>query len=275
MRRLRLILILWLIANSQWLTAKTADRLTVYPADSALNTGTAVIICPGGSYSWHDMNYEGKQVAQWLQTNGINAFVLKYRVANISAYILLYRFFGLGNTYPDMLEDVEDALQRVYAMADSLHIDTTRIGVMGFSAGGHLAMMSYTHNRTAYKPSFLCPVYPVVTLSDKRYVHRRSRRGALGVWGQFSKAMRDSLSLEQHIPADCPPVFLVNCVDDPTVQYRNAELLDSSLTAQHIPHRYIQYRTGGHGFGASDTKGTDESRQWKKEFIQWISSLNQ
>ena len=275
MRRLRLIFFLWLIANSLWLTAKTTDRLTAYPADSASNTGAAVIICPGGSYSWHDMKYEGKQVAEWLQSNGINAFVLKYRVANISAYVLWYRFFGLGNHYPDMLEDVEDALQRVYAMADSLHIDTTRIGVMGFSAGGHLAMMSYTHNRTAYKPSFLCPVYPVVTLSDKRYVHRRSRRGALGVWGQFNKTMQDSLSLEQHIPADCPPVFLVNCVDDPKVQYRNAELLDSSLTAQNIPHRYIQYRTGGHGFGASDTKGTEESRQWKKEFIQWISSLNQ
>jgi acetyl esterase/lipase len=274
MRRLRLIFFLWLIANSQQLIAKN-DRLAAYPADSASNTGTAVIVCPGGSYSWHDMKYEGKQVAEWLQSNGINAFVLKYRVANISAYVLWYRFFGLGNRYPDMLEDVEDALQRVYAMADSLRIDTTRIGVMGFSAGGHLAMMSYTHNRTAYKPSFLCPVYPVVTLSDKRYVHRRSRRGALGVWGQFNKAMRDSLSLEQHIPDDCPPVFLVNCVDDPTVQYRNAELLDSSLTARHIPHRYIQYRTGGHGFGASDTKGTAESRQWKNEFIQWISSLKQ
>ena len=136
-------------------------------------------------------------------------------------------------------------------------------------------MMSYTHNRTRYKPSFLCPVYPVVTMTDKHLTHRRSRRGALGVWGQFNRAMRDSLSLERHIPADCPPVFLVNCVDDPTVKYRNSELLDSALTAQHIPHRYIQYQTGGHGFGASDSKGTDESRQWKNEFLLWISNLNQ
>ena len=146
---------------------------------------------------------------------------------------------------------------------------------MGFSAGGHLTMMSFTHNRTPYKPAFLCPVYPVVTMSDKRYAHQRSRRGALGVWGQWKQPMRDSLSIEQHIAADCPPVFLVNCEDDPVVKYQNSVLLDSALIANHVSHRYIRYRTGGHGFGASETKGTEESRQWKNEFIQWISNLNQ
>lgn len=263
-----------LIACGQWMNAKT-QRLTFYPADSTLNTGTTVIVCPGGSYSWHDMEYEGRQVAQWLQSNGINAFVLKYRVATVSAYVIGYRVIGLGNKYPDMLTDVEDALRYAYEHADSLHIDTTRIGVMGFSAGGHLTMMSYTHNRTRYKPAFLCPIYPVVTMRDKQLTHRRSRRGALGVWGQFNRAMRDSLSIEEHIPADCPPVFLVNCVDDPIVKYRNSVLLDSALTAQQIPHRYIQYQTGGHGFGASDQKGTDESKQWKNEFLLWILNLKQ
>ena len=275
MRRLRIVFLILLVAACQYMTAKKTDRLTVYPADSAQNTGIAVVICPGGSYCWHDMEHEGREVAQWLQENGINAFVLKYRVANISAYCIGYRVIGLGNKYPNMLADVEDALRRVYNMADSLRIDTSRIGVMGFSAGGHLTMMSYTHNRTAFKPSFLCPVYPVVTFSDKRYVHRRSRRGALGVWGQFNKTKRDSLSIEKHITPDCPPVFLVNCVDDPTVKYRNSELLDSALTANNVQHTYIQYRTGGHGFGASDTKGTEECRKWKNEFIQWISNLNQ
>ena len=275
MRRLRIVFLILLVAACQYMTAKKKDRLTLYPADSAQNTGIAVIICPGGSYCWHDMEHEGREVAQWLQENGINAFVLKYRVANISAYCIGYRVIGLGNKYPNMLADVEDALRRVYNMADSLRIDTSRIGVMGFSAGGHLTMMSYTHNRTAFKPSFLCPVYPVVTFSDKRYVHRRSRRGALGVWGQFNKTKRDSLSIEKHITPDCPPVFLVNCVDDPTVKYRNSELLDSALTANNVQHTYIQYRTGGHGFGASDTKGTEECRKWKNEFIQWISNLNQ
>lgn len=273
MRRFR-ILILLLLAANQVLLAKT-QRLTPYLADSAANTGIAVIICPGGSYSWHDMNYEGAQVARWLQANGINAFLLKYRVANVSAYCVGYRVIGLGNRYPNMLTDVEQALRFIHDKADSLHIDRSRIGVMGFSAGGHLAMMAHTHNRTDYKPSFLCAVYPVVTMSDKRYTHRRTRRGALGVWGQFNRAKRDSLSIEKHITPDCPPVFLVACKDDKVLKYQNAELLDSALVAHAIPHRYIQYETGGHGFGASDTKGTEESRQWKNEFIQWISNLNQ
>ena len=274
MQRIRIILIMLLVAGSQCLMAKT-PRLTAYPADSASNTGRAVVVCPGGSYSWLDMKTEGVGVAEWLQSQGINAFVLKYHVANVAAYILGYRVLGIGNKYPKMLNDVEFALQQVYSMADSLHIDTARIGVMGFSAGGHLTMMSYTHNRTAYKPHFLCPMYPVVTFSDNRYVHKRSRRGALGVWRQWNHSMRDSLSIERHITPDCPPVFLVNCADDPVVKYQNSELLDSALTANRVPHLYLQYRTGGHGFGASEVKGTEESRQWKNEFIQWISNLNQ
>lgn len=274
MRRFRIILILLLGLGSQLLMAKS-QRLTSYLADSTSNTGVAVIVCPGGSYCWHDMNHEGIQVAKWLNSHGINAFVLKYRVAGIGAYCVGYRVVGIGNKYPNMLSDVEDALCYIQENADSLHVDTAHIGVMGFSAGGHLAMMSYTHNRTIYKPDFLCPIYPVVTMSDKRYVHQRSRRGALGVWGQFNKVMRDSLSIEKHIPADCPPVFLVNSLDDPTVKHKNSVLLDSALTAKQIPHTYLQYRTGGHGFGASDTKGTEESQQWKNQCIQWILNLNQ
>ena len=247
--------------------------LTPFLADSARNTGVAVVVCPGGSYSWHDMKTEGTGVAEWLQSEGINAFVLKYRVATIPAYFIGWRVLGIGNKYPDMLTDIEWALREVYEHADEYRIDTAKIGVMGFSAGGHLTMMSYTHNRTPYRPHFLCPIYPVVTLADKSIAHPRSRRGALGVWRQWNKTMQDSLSIERHIPVDCPPVFLVNCMDDPVVHYRNSVLLDSALTDRHIPHRYIQYRTGGHGFGASDTKGTDESRQWKAQFLRWLSDI--
>lgn len=85
--------------------------------------------------------------------------------------------------------------------------------------------------------------------------------------------MRDSLSVERHIPEDCPPVFLVNCKDDPVVKYHNSELLDSALTSKGIPHRYIQYQTGGHGFGASNVRGTAECRQWRSEFMKWIKEL--
>ena len=124
------------------------------------------------------------------------------------------------------------SLSRVrYTHAEEYHVDTARIGVMGFSAGGHLAMSSYVYNHTDYKPSFICPVYPVVTMK-RPYVHHRTRRGALGVWGQWNKLKQDSLSLEQHISPSCPPVFLVNCEDDPVVKYQNSILLDSALTAK-------------------------------------------
>lgn len=254
--------------------AEKKVTLTPYLASAESNTHTAVIVCPGGSYCWLDMQVEGAQTARWLQANGINAFVLRYRVAEISAFCLGYRVIGLGSHYPNMLRDVEKALEYVYLHADSLAIDTTRIGVMGFSAGGHLTMMSYLYNATPYRPHFLCPIYPVVSMSDK-VSHHRSRRGALGVWRQWSKSMQDSLSIEKHVSSSCPPVFLVNCKDDPTVDYHNSELLDSALLANHIPHRYIQYCTGGHGFGASDAKGTAESQQWKNEFLLWISNLLQ
>ncbi len=251
------------------------ERITEFLADSAKNTGIAIVVCPGGSYSWLDMKTEGIGVAEWLQENGINAYVLKYRVASVAAYITGFRVLGIGHKYPDMLTDVEDALQYVYEHSEAHGVDTAKIGVMGFSAGGHLTMSSFLYNRTPYKPTFLCPIYPVVTMSDKELTHKRSRRGALGVWRQWNSTMQDSLSLEKHIPDDCPPVFLVNCVDDPIVKYQNSELLDSALTAKQIAHEYIQYQTGGHGFGASEIKGTEESRQWKKRFLQWISNIKQ
>lgn len=244
-------------------------ELQPHLVDSVSNTGAAVIICPGGSYSWLCMKEEGNEVAQWLNDNGINAFVLPYRVATIPAYVFGFRVLGLGHKYPDMLEDVENALQWVYTHADSLRLDTTKIGVMGFSAGGHLAMMSYLYNRTEYKPTFLCSLYPVVTMSGN-YTHKRSRRGALGVWRQWNKTMQDSLCLQTHMRSDCPPVFLANCVDDPVVDYRNSLLLDSAMTAMGVPHLYIQYPTGGHGFGASEQKGSFEARQWKATFINWL-----
>lgn len=264
-----LLIVCWIGAFAK------ARELTPYLADSTNNTGIAVILCPGGSYSWLDMKTEGIIPAKWLQSNGINAFVLKYRVASIAAYIIGFRVIGIGHKYPDMLSDVEWALEEVYINAEKYNVDTTQIGVMGFSAGGHLTMLSYLHNKTLYKPKFLCPIYPVVTMNDEDLVHERSRCGALGVWRQYNKDLRDSLSVEDLITEDCPPVFLVNCKDDPIVKYQNAELLDSALTVKNIPHKYIQYETGGHGFGASDQKGTEECRKWKNEFLLWISNFNQ
>lgn len=242
--------------------------LECYPAESPK---AAVVVCPGGSYCWLDYKGEGQEVARWLQSQGFSAYVLRYRVAGWWAWAFHYRTVVRGRQQPDMFDDAHNAMCWVRDHAAEYNIDTTRIGLMGFSAGGHLVMTMGCLEREV-KPMFVAPIYPVVTMTED-CVHKRSRRGLLGDKGWRNMRLRDSLSVEKHIPADCPPVFLVNCVDDPVVDYRNSILLDSALTASHIRHKYIQYKTGGHGFGVSEKKGTIESRNWKHEFLAWFSSI--
>lgn len=246
--------------------------MTSYLAEGKGNA--AVIVCPGGSYLWHDMGGEGKDVGEWLQHNGISAFVLRYRTAGVGAFLTPYRYVFRGNRYPDALNDLLRAMQYVKAHSAELGIDASRVAAMGFSAGGHLVMSAAELLPREQRPWFVVPVYPVVTMTEA-CVHRRSRRALLGDSRLRSRQLRDLLSLERHVPADCPPVFLVNCKDDPIVDCRNSELLDSALIRQQVPHRYIQFQTGGHGFGASDHKGTAECRQWKEEFMAWFRRLEE
>ncbi len=245
-------------------------EMTPYLAQGQHNI--AVVVCPGGSYFWHDMEAEGRAVGKWLQANGISAFVLRYRAGGFWAYFTHYRYLFRGNRYPDALNDLRQAIQYIKARAPIYGVNPDSIGVMGFSAGGHLVMSAGELLLPQDRPAFIAPIYPVVTMTDK-CVHKRSRRALLGDGRKNNKKLRDTLSLERHVPDDCPPVFLVNCKDDPVVKYHNSELLDSALTAHHVSHRYIQYKTGGHGFGAADDKGTAECRQWKEEFLSWLKCL--
>ena len=258
--------------------------LTPFVAENN-TTGLAVIVCPGGSYCWLDEKNEGDKVAEWLQSNDITAFVLRYRVIGVPAFMWRYRCLFRGKQHPDMITDAQRALQWVREHAEEYQIDPDKVGMMGFSAGGHLVMSAACFNeinfleangidtQVSLQPAFVAPIYPVVTMR-KPYVHKRSRRALLSEKRYHNPTMIDSLSLERHIPADCPPVFLVNCIDDPVVEYHNSVLLDSALTANKVNHRYIQYQTGGHGFGASEEKGTTECRHWKKEFLHWIQQFN-
>lgn len=261
------------------------DQVTLTPYVPESNeTGVAVIICPGGSYCWLDQDNENFIAAEWLKENHITAFVLRYRTIGFFAYLWHYRCIFRGKQYPDMITDAQRAIQWVREHAEEYHIDPNRVGMMGFSAGGHLVMSTACFNETNYledigvetqsdlRPAFVAPIYPVVTMRSP-YVHRRSRRALLSEKRHHDQTMIDSLSLECHIPSNCPPVFLVNCIDDPVVEYYNSVLLDSALTANQIEHRYIQYKTGGHGFGAGEEKGTPECHQWKTEFINWIKLL--
>ena len=235
----------------------------------------AIVVCPGGSYHWHDMDAEGIKVAQWLASEGYAAYVLKYRVAGKFEFASKYRTFFRGHRHPDMLCDIQRAIQLVRERYSG------PVGAMGFSAGGHLVMSAGEFFGTNFlaryniepsvslRPDFVAPIYPVVTLSAPP-VHKRSRLGLLGEWTVLKQEMRDSLSLEKHVKANTPPVFLLNCVDDPVVDYRNSELLDSALTARGIPHLYMQYKTGGHGFGANPDRQNEYTSHWQKEFMDWI-----
>ena len=249
---------------------KRQVEMTPYLASGQDNT--AVIVCPGGSYFWHDMDAEGTKVGEWLQKNGISAFVLRYRTAGFMAFFSHYRYLFRGNRYPDALDDLRQAMNYVRDHANEYGVNAENIGAMGFSAGGHLVMSAGELLDSKERPAFIAPVYPVVTMTEQ-CTHKRSRRALLGDGRKNNPLLRDSLSLERHVSASCSPVFLVNCMDDPIVEYHNSELLDSALTAHHVPHRYIQYKTGGHGFGASEKKGTPECRQWKTEFLKWLKEL--
>lgn len=261
---------------------KHGEEVTLHCYRPEQPNGVGIIVCPGGSYYWLDLKGEGFEVAEWLNQQGITAFVLEYRVARFSSFFWHDRLVGRGRRHPDMILDGQRSLQWVREHAGEYGL--SRIGMMGFSAGGHLVMSVACFHETDYlatvgvatevslRPDFVAPIYPVVTMNPP-YVHKRSRRGLLGDNRVGNKSLRNALSIERHIPDDCPPCFVINCKDDPVVDYHNSELLDAALTEKGIPHRYIQYEAGKHGFGVSEVYGTPESRRWKEEFLLWLNKL--
>ncbi len=241
----------------------------------------AIIVCPGGSYHWLDNDTEGTMVAQWLASEGYAAYVLRYRTAGKVEFIAKYRSVLRGHRHPDMICDLQRAIQLIRERYNG------PVGLIGFSAGGHLVMTAAEFYQTNFlaryeiepkvslRPDFVAPIYPVVTLSDDRYVHKRSRLGLLGEQRVRKQSLRDSLSLEKHVHQGVPPVFVLNCVDDNVVEYHNSVLLDSALTAAHVPHHYVQYEYGGHGFGANPEKmkeGTTDG--WQAAFMEWLHNMS-
>ena len=269
MRR-RLLTILLLVLC----TVSYAQTLTAYLPEG--EPKAAVVVCPGGSYFWLDKHGEGELVGEWLASQGIAAYVLFYRTAGVTDFITKYRLFFRGNRHPDMIADLQWAIQIVRARYDG------PVGAMGFSAGGHLVMSAAEFFGTDFtranagvnlRPDFVAPIYPVVSMRAP-CTHRRSRIGLLGEGRTGNQALRDSLSLELHVRPDTPPVFLLRCDDDPVVDPQNADLLDAALTEKNIPHRTVRYRKGGHGFGANTEKFTEETARWQAAFLEWIEEID-
>ena len=267
--KLKTIFVVWFVASSLCLPAQktvkiwgeTGSRnqkwseLTVFLPEKPHPSGISVIICPGGSYYWLDMNNEGFLVAKHLNRQGITAFVLKYRTAK------------RGNCHPAMIQDLERAMQMVKTNSSELGINPEKVGIMGFSAGGHLAGTAAIYSETALKPYFVAMIYPVVSMQDS-ICHKKSRKNLLGK--NDSAELKKTMSLEENVYAGMPPLFLLHCMDDKTVDYRNSVVLDKALTEKKVSHKFLLFDKcgkNGHGFGIQPVKN---AAGWIDEFLNWI-----
>lgn len=225
-------------------------------------TRTAVIVCPGGGYSHLSFTREGWQYAHWLSTQGITTFILKSRLKEY------------GHPYP--LQDVLRAVRTVRAQADAFGIDPQRIGVMGSSAGGHLAASASTlwdhpDGRTgaaldavSARPDFAILMYPVISMADG-VTHEGSRRNILGT--HATPELQALLSLENQVKPDTPPTLIIHTQDDGTVPVANALRYFEALTRAGVPGELYIFQHGPHGMGLKPGLGTasawpDRAREW-------------
>lgn len=237
--------------------------LTYYPAAAGHAAGTAVIICPGGSYQFLAFDHEGRQYAQWLSRLGVAAFVLKYRLAD----------YG----HPAPLRDVLRAIRTVRAHASDYGVSPQRIGVMGSSAGGHLAASAATMfddpagrtgaalDAVSARPDFALLVYPVITLMPPA-AHEGSRIALLGA--QAAPDLVRAMSAETRVTAQTPPTFLVHAQDDGAVPVENSILFFQALTRAHVPAEMHLFERGGHGAGMG--AGHGDFSLWPARAEEWL-----
>jgi len=210
--------------------------LTFYLADTAKNTRTAVIVCPGGGYTNLAMDHEGKQVAEWLNGLGISAFVLKYRL-------------GPRYHHPAPLMDAQQAIRMVRSRAKDLNIAADRIGIWGFSAGGHLAATAGTHFDATSRPDFLILCYPVMSFIE--YVHTGSRKNLLGE--TYDPKLAENLSNDRQVTPQTPPTFLFHTDGDTGVPSENSVLFYLALRKAKVPAELHIFEKGKHGVGLAQS----------------------
>ncbi len=237
--------------------------LTVVPAAVDRPNGTAVIICPGGAYMRLSFDREGTQYANWLSTLGVTSFVLKYRMQE----------FG----HPAPLQDVLRAVRLVRSRAAEFHLAPDRIGVMGSSAGGHLAASAGTlfdHpagktgaplDAVSARPDFLILMYPVITMDDP-FAHAGSRQALLGA--HPSAELLRLMSLEKQVTAATPPTLLIHTQDDQAVPVENSILFYQALTRAHVPAEMHLFEHGEHGMGMR--LGLGNASAWPARAEEWL-----
>ena len=233
------------------------------PPDPGTATGTAVILCPGGGYVRLAIQNESAKVAQFLHPLGVATFVLKYRMSE----------FG----HPAPLQDVLRAVRLVRARAREFGVDPTRIGVMGASAGGHVALSAATLfdapegrtgadlDATSGRPDFVALLYPVVTM-EPPFAHGASVRALLGATPAAADVAR--LSLERQVSPQMPPMFIVHTAEDRSVPLENSLMLVAALRRAGVPTEFHLYERGEHGFGIAPGLGPTSS--WQERLADWM-----
>lgn len=236
------------------LTNVTEAELLVFQADARKATGAAVLICPGGGYRFLSMKGEGLEVGRWFASQGITAAVLKYRLPNGHSEV--------------PLEDVREGLRMLRDLGEALYIDPARVGVLGSSAGGHLAGCASTLVPDDEKPGWAVLFYPVVT-SDPALAHKGSFDNLLGA--ERTAAQSAAWSLERCITAATPPTMLLLSDDDRVVDPLNSLRYYEALKAQGIPASMHIYPTGNHGWCFNAAFPYKE--QWHRLVLDWLRGL--
>lgn len=235
----------------------TNPTLTAFIPKQQNAARSAVIICPGGGYLNLSIEDGGYEVAKQFAAEGITAFVLKYRTWRDSAFT---------NYSPIPMQDLQQAMKMVYAGAAKWNIDTSRIGLLGFSAGGHL--VAYGANApNAIRPAFTILVYPVISFMDSLTSRTSKTRGTL-LGKNPSLADKMAYSPELHITPNTPPAFLIQAEDDSTSLVGNSLAYYNGLVANKVHGQLLLYQKGGHGF-AYYNKAQDE--YWMPAAIKWLA----
>ena len=240
--------------------------ITIFLPRSNAN-GTAVVICPGGGYWNSSMVKEGYAVARKFNEWGVAAFVLKYRIPNDSA---------MTDKKIAPLQDAQRAIQLVRMRAKEWNVSADKVGIMGFSAGGHLASTAATHFEQSYienknqvnlRPDFAILIYPVISFQDS-IAHIGSRDQLIGK--SPVKKILNSFSNELQVTAKTPPSFLVHASDDDAVPVMNSVTFYEALVKFKIPAEMHLYKSGGHGFGMHNPTTHDE---WMERCKNWMQSM--
>jgi acetyl esterase/lipase len=242
-----------------------ADKPTLFPylVPAGRGTGAAVVVCPGGGYQNLAMEKEGSDVARWLNSLGVSAFVLRYRL-------------GPKYHHPIELGDAQRAIRTLRSKAVEYRLSPDRIGIMGFSAGGHLASSAGTHfdagdsaasdpiDRVSSRPDFLILCYPVISFLN--YIHQGSKRNLLG--DNPDPKLVESMSSEMAVTAQTPPTFLFHTNADTGVPPENSVLFYMALRKAGVPAEIHIYERGPHGVGLAPT---DEALStWPQRLAAWL-----